>query len=328
MTTPSIDDFEVRERATWTLWSDWCAAVDERAIPAPPAVLARFIAANPAAPRTQRRRVAVINGAHRRAGHRPPGIAETVREAIDAARAARRRDLTDVATDVAGHLPDGWPAALFARRDALILVLATSGIGPTELSRLAVGQVWADGAADQLHITTGREQFSTAPDLVAVDVSPMAVLEEWLRLRALQHHIPSPSITATALRGAPTPAVPAVPDGAPMFTPLDGWGVPPLDTTAALSASAIGALLRAHLAGGAPAHRHIAARPAPERAPGPAEYPTPAPLDPRVWDRGLAARRAAQRALADVDDVLDAVDARAGQLLEDLLQILDDATTD
>ncbi|NMD58015.1 recombinase [Tsukamurella columbiensis] len=324
----AVDDLGVRERAVWTLWSDWCAAVDEPTMPTPPAVLARFIAANPAAPRTQRRRVAVINGVHRRAGHHPPGIAETVREAIDTARAARRRDLAAVAADVAAHLPDGWPAALFARRDALLLVLATSGIGPTELGRLTVGQVYADGEADRLHITTGREQFSTATDLVAMDVSPTVVLEEWLRLRALQHHIPSPSITATALRGSPTPAVPALPDDAPMVTLLDGWGVPPTDTTAALSASAIGALLRAHLAGGAPAHRHIAPRPAPQREPEPDEYPAPAPLDPRTWDRGLAARRAAQSALAHVDDVLEAVDARAGQLLEDLLQLLDDATTD
>lgn len=326
MTTPAIDGFGVRERATWTLWADWCAAVDEPAIPARPGVLARFIAANPAAPRTQRRRVAVINGAHRRAGHRPPGIAETVREAIDTARAVRRSHLTDVAADVVTHLPDGWPAALFARRDALLLVLATSGIGPTALSQLTVGQVYAD--EDQLHITAGREKFSTARDLGAAGVSPTAVLEEWLRLRALQHHVPSPSITAAALRGAPTPAVPAVPDGAPMITPLDGWGAPPLDTTTALSATAIGVLLHAYLAGGAPVHRRIAPRPVPMREPEPAEHPAPAPLDPRTFDRGLAARRAAQSALADVDDVLDAVDARAGQLLEDLLQLLDDATTD
>ncbi|GAA1095723.1 recombinase [Tsukamurella spumae] len=326
MTT--VDGFGARDRATWTLWADWCAAVGEPVLPAPPAVLARFIAANPAATRTQRRRVAVINGAHRRAGHRPPGIAETVREAIDTARTARRHHLVDLAADVATHLPEGWPAALFARRDALLLVLATTGIGPTALSRLTAGQVYAAGAVDQLHITTCREQLSTANALVTAGVSPTAVLEEWLRLRALQHHVPSASATATALRGAPTPAVPALPDEAPIFTPLDGWGSPPLDTTAALSAPAIGALLRAHLAGGAPAHRHLAPRPTPELEPGPPEYPTPAPLDPRTYDRGIAARRAARSALADVDDVLDTVDARAGQLNEDLLQLLDYVTTD
>ena len=321
-------DFGGRDRATWTLWSDWCTAVDEPVLPAPPAVLARFIAANPAATRTQRRRVAVINGAHRRAGHRPPGIAETVREAIDTARTVRRHHLVDLAADVATHLPDGWPATLFARRDALLLVLATTGIGPTALSRLTAGQVYTDGAADQLHITTEREQLSTAHELVTAGVSPTGVLEAWLRLRALQHHIPSASITATALLDAPTPAVPALPDEAPIFTPLDGWGTPPLATTAALSAPAIGALLRAHLAGGAHAHRRIAPRPAPVREPEPPKHPTPAPLDPRTYDRGIAARRAAQSALADVDDVLDTVDARAAQLNDDLLELLDYVTTD
>ncbi|ADG80864.1 Putative recombinase OS=Tsukamurella paurometabola (strain ATCC 8368 / DSM / CCUG 35730 / CIP 100753 / JCM 10117 / KCTC 9821 / NBRC 16120 / NCIMB 702349/ NCTC 13040) OX=521096 GN=Tpau_4298 PE=4 SV=1 [Tsukamurella paurometabola] len=323
----TVDDLGVRERAVWTLWSDWCAAIDEPAMPTPPVALARFIAANPAAPRTQRRRVAVINGVHRRAGHRPPGIAEEVREAIDVTRAARRRHLIDLAVDVAAHLPDGWPAALFARRDALLLVLATSGIGPTALSRLTAGALYVDDETDELRITAaGGEEFTTAPDLQNAGVSPAAVLEAWLRLRALQHHVPSPSITATALRGEPVPAVPAVPDGAPMFTPLDGWGAPPLDTTTHLSASAIGALLRALLAGGAPAHRHIAPRPTPAGEPAATEYPEPAPLDPSSWDRGLAARRAAQGTLADVDDVLDDVDARAGKLLEELLQLLDDAT--
>ncbi|GAA1081765.1 recombinase [Tsukamurella strandjordii] len=329
MTIPAAGDLDARDRATWTLWADWCAAVDEHPVPATPAVLARFIAANPAAPRTQRRRVAVLNGAHRRAGHRPPGIAEAVREAIDATRAARRRHLTDLAVDVATHLPDGWPAALFARRDTLLLVLATSGIRPTALSRLTAGAIYVDDETDELHITTtadGGEEYTTAPDLPAAGLSPAAVLEEWLHLRALQHHVPSPSITATALRGEPIPAVPAVPDDAPMFTPLDGWGAPPLDTTSHLSAGAIGALLRAHLAGGAPAHRHIAPRPTPAGEPAATEYPAPAPLDPRSWDRGLAARRTAQGALADVDDVLDEVDARASKLLEVLLQLLDDAT--
>lgn len=328
MGAPAGSGLGARDRATWTLWADWCAAVNEQTLPASPAVLARFIAANPAAPRTQRRRVAVINGAHRRAGHRPPGIAEHVREAIDTARATRRCHLTDVAVEVAVHLPDGWPAALFARRDALLLVLATSGIGPTALGRLTIGQVHVDDETDQLHISTDTEDFATSPDLPDYDVSPTAVLEEWLRLRSLQHHIPSPSITATALRREPTPAVPAVPDDAPMFTPLDGWGVPPLDTTAALSAGAIGTLLRAYLAGDAPAHRRRLPRHAPEHESADVEYPAPEPLDPGSWERGIAARQAAQTALIDVDEALDDVDARAGQLLEDLLQLLDDATTD
>lgn len=306
---------------------DWCAAVDGVPVPAEPEQLARFIAANPAATATQRRRIAVINAAHRRAGHRPPGIAEVVREHVDAARAARRRQLTAIAADVVEHLPtEGWPVELFALRDSLLLVLATSGIRPTALARLCVGDVFVDDVADQLHIAPdGAEAFATDPALVELGVSPSAVLEQWLPLRALQHHVPSPSVTAAALRGAPTPRVPAAPDEAPLFVPLDGWGVPPVDTSVHLSGPIAAAVLRAHLTGGAPAHRRIAQRPAPPSpAPVALELPEPVPLDPASWDRGVAARRAAQAALADVDEVLDAVEAEAARRLEDLLRILDE----
>ena len=44
MTIPAAGDLDARDRATWTLWADWCAAVDEHPVPATPAVLARFIA--------------------------------------------------------------------------------------------------------------------------------------------------------------------------------------------------------------------------------------------------------------------------------------------
>lgn len=332
MTTPAVDGFGVRDRATWTLWADWCAAVDEHSIPASPDVLARFIAANPATPRTQRRRVAVINGAHRRAGHRPPGLAETVREHLDSARAARRRQLTAIAADIItaadARAIEGWPANLFVRRDALLLVLATSGIRPTALARTNAGQVHVDDITDQLHVTKDGETFATDPALRGLGVSPTAVLEEWLALRALQHHVPSPSIAAVALRGDPTPMVPALPDTAPLFTPLDSWGAPPLDTSLHLSAPVVSHLLRAHLTGGAAPHRRIAQRQHAHTEPTPAApiAGPPAPLDPTSWERGLAARRDAQLALAHVDDVLDDLDARAGALLEDLLRILDAAT--
>ncbi|WP_244919038.1 recombinase [Tsukamurella pulmonis] len=297
-------------------------------MPAEPEQLAQFIAANPAAVGTQRRRVAVINAAHRRAGHRPPGLAEVVREHIDASRAARRRQLTAIAADVVEHLPtEGWPVELFALRDSLLLVLATSGIRSAALARLRVGDVFVDDHADQLHIAAdGAGDFATDPALVDLGISPMAVLEQWLPLRALQHHVPSPSVTASALRGDPTPRVPAAPDDAPLFVPLDGWGVPPLDTSVHLSGPIVASVLRAHLTGGAPPHRRVAQRPAPSSSPAPdvVEEPSPAPLDPESWERGLAARRAAKSALADVDDVLDAVEAEASRRLEDLLRILEE----
>ncbi|GAA0992904.1 hypothetical protein GCM10009551_054420 [Nocardiopsis tropica] len=266
----------------------------------------------------------------------PPRRPPSTRPRRDGARAhrllPRRRQLTAIAADIItaadARAIEGWPANLFVRRDALLLILATSGIRPTAIARTAAGQVHVDDTTDQLHVTTDGETFATDPALRGLGVSPTTVLEEWLALRALQHHVPSPSIAAVALRGDPTPMVPALPDTAPLFTPLDSWGAPPLDTSLHLSAPVVSHLLRAHLTDGAAPHRRIAQRQHAHTEPIPATpiVGPPAPLDPTSWERGLAARRGAQLALAHVDDVLDDLDTRAGALLEDLLRILDDAT--
>src|SRR3546814_11067706 len=86
-------DFEhalgVKDRSGWALFTDWCAAADHIALPAAPATLAQFIAENPAALSTQRRRITTVNTVHRAAGHPAPGDADTIRRIVNQRRTAR-----------------------------------------------------------------------------------------------------------------------------------------------------------------------------------------------------------------------------------------------
>jgi hypothetical protein len=50
--------------ADWALFTDWCAATDTTALPADPRVVVDFLTGCPAAPATQRCRVAAIDHHH------------------------------------------------------------------------------------------------------------------------------------------------------------------------------------------------------------------------------------------------------------------------
>jgi hypothetical protein len=140
-----------RDRHTWSLFEDWCAALDQPAVPASPESLAWFLQAHPAATGTQRRRIAVIDAAHYRRNLPPPGRAETVRTALDVARAERLHDLVVHLGSAVAQLPEfGWPTALFARRDALMLVLASTGLPSTQIAAVRMCDVTVDLQADAL----------------------------------------------------------------------------------------------------------------------------------------------------------------------------------
>ncbi|CAJ1505391.1 recombinase [[Mycobacterium] burgundiense] len=317
---------DARSGAVWQLFTDWCTALGHRALPAGPAVLAQFIAANPAAQGTQRRRVGVVNAVHRRCGHPEPGRAETVRQLIDARRGAKAQMRGTAAAEAISRLPEtGWPTALFARRDAILLALSAAAVPLRAIAELRAGDVQADMLSDSLVITVNGETFRTPASLAQGDVSPRKVLAQWLRVRAIQHHRPSPRWLAAYLRGEPVPAVGAVPDDLALLTPIDRWGATPWLPTPLRPAS-VSHIVNSHLNGWARPHPAITGTP--ERDPiSPAlpEPPVPAALlDPASFTRGVAARRRAAGALDGVTDVLDDVESRADRILEDLLRLLDE----
>ncbi|MGU3432614.1 hypothetical protein ACNHUS_06310 [Actinomycetes bacterium M1A6_2h] len=134
-------------RYEWSLFVDWCAAAEVSALPASSVVLAEFLGENPASDAVQRRWVAAINRRHRDAGFPAPGAVTSMRLALDRARADRvaLQSIQDLA--LAAGLPwSGSSAALFGRRDAVLLLLAGAGLSYTAIAALDRSEVSTDGA--------------------------------------------------------------------------------------------------------------------------------------------------------------------------------------
>lgn len=317
-----------RDRSVWLLFADWCAARNLPAMPATPLVLAQFLGDNPAAAGTQRRRVGAINAAHRRAGCRPPGHLETVRMLLDTRRAGMRRARSVAVAHAIGRMPEtGWPTALFASRDALLLALWAAGMPYSGISALRIGDISGDG--DQLTAAcSDGDVFTTPHELASPELSPGALWRYWRDIRAIQHGTPSPRRVAVYLSGNRRRRVPPAPPDLPVFTPVDRWGdiaVP----AEPLSAAGVSGIISAHVRGSAPAH---ASRTQPRRDLEPKPTQPLRPVGPALLDsgtvtRGIAARHRAARDLAAADELLDDVSRRADQLLADLLQLLDEGDT-
>lgn len=312
-----------RDRAVWALFEDWCAACGAEAFSADSETLARFLAANPAADSTQRRRVSIINGAHRDVGLPPPGHAEQIRSLLCARRAERLQLRTRRVVETVRALPTaGWPTLLFARRDAMMLVLATTGMTFETLARLSIGDVAATPGGN-LHVRTGGSNYRTPAALPAAGVFPAHILIDWRRIRAIQHQSPSTRVLAEFIRTDARPsAMKQPPAGLPLLTALDRWGSAPLHGSP-VTARAVRSIVAAHLDGNGPVHRAIPRRAAHKPEQKVAEPAASALLDPRSFDRGITARQQAGQALADVPAILDEVEDRAEQILTNLLRLLE-----
>lgn len=307
----------------WELFTDWCAAVGEPPLPAGPTALARFLAAHPAGDATQRRRVSVINAAHRSAGLLPPGDTDTVRELLDGRWRRNRHRRVHAASSAIALLPQhGWPTALFARRDAMILLLhAAGGMTATSISALRCGDVRTAADGELLEISSYGRMRLVGADLVPTGISPAQIWSDWEVVRQVQHQLPATRWTRRLLEGDTAPALRAVSEDLPLLTPLDRWGAAPLELIA-LSASAVSQIITGHLTGSATVHPPLPARRC-EALPVAEPPHEPVALDPGVIERGLQARRRAAELLDGVGDQLDDVEARADALLAGLLELLE-----
>ncbi len=323
-----------RDRHTWSLFEDWCTAHGEPPLAASPESLARFLYAHPAAPTTQRRRIAVIDSAHHRHLLPPPGRAETVRAALDGARTSRLQEVAAVIGGIIARLPEyGWPSALFARRDALILTLATTGLPYTQIAALRACDVTADAGLDALRIETGRGVHTlTSLALAGTGISPRTVYQRWCEVLGHQARYPSTRMLADAFDAVDGTGLGGYdryfdPAGQhPLSTAIDRWGHTPLAATP-LTARAVAGIVRMHWDGRAPTHLQPTAR---SQQPEQSTAPDPVPrvvLDPGYYERGTLARRHAHGLLDDLDSVLADVETRADSLLEALVDFLASETT-
>ena len=98
--------------ASWALFTDWCAVTDHPELPAAPATVLGFLAGCPAAPDTQRRRVAAIDHHHAIAGFPGPGESTVVRAALGRPTREPHQAPADTAAAVDATLRDlpshGW----------------------------------------------------------------------------------------------------------------------------------------------------------------------------------------------------------------------------
>lgn len=310
-----------RYRHDWALFTDWCAAADRSPIPASPDTLALFLHEHPAVAATQRRRLSAINAVHTRHGYPAPGRIETVRRHLDTARAQRLDRLGCLLMQRARELPtEGWPSGLFGRRDALLLVLAATGMTFTDTTRLRRRDIRLDG--NTLVVTTrAGERFLLAPDPEAGDNPVVGIYRRWAEIQAfldqypgthlLRHHLTDPiEVFADPLDAEQARE--------PLLCPIDRWGHLPHAQTMAVQS--VSTLVRAHLSGQAPVRRAL---PVPPQGTTETPIEQEIDLDPGYYDRGVTARHRARKSLDDLTDLFDDIEARAEALLDDLLGVLE-----
>ncbi|HLT12292.1 MAG TPA: hypothetical protein VK028_16050 [Micromonosporaceae bacterium] len=314
-----------RYRHDWALFADWCAAADHHPIPAAPETLALFLHEHPAAVATQRRRLSAINAVHTRHGYPAPGRTETVRRHLDAARAQRLDRLGRLLLQRAVELPTtGWPSGLFGRRDALLLVLAATGMSFADITRLRRRDIRHDGII-LVATTRAGERFRLAPDPETEDNPAADIYRRWAEIQAfldlypgthmLRHHLTDPVEIITD----PLDAEQA---RQPLLCPIDRWGH--LPHAQPMTPQSVSMLVRAHLSGSAPIRTTL-----PVRAPDNSDV-TDLQVEPGIvldqsyYERGTAARRRDYKDLEKLADVFDEIEDRADTLLDELMAVMEE----
>ena len=136
----------------WALFTDWCHVTGEWELPADPDTVLFFLTDCPAAPATQRRRVAAIDHHHAAAGLPEPGDSNIVRAALGRPvpnTTAAPGMSEEVEAALRGLPSHGWTRGMFGRRDRCLLVLSQlAGVPYKHLATLTAGDVTvADGTA-------------------------------------------------------------------------------------------------------------------------------------------------------------------------------------
>ncbi|SEB90465.1 hypothetical protein SAMN04490240_0710 [Rhodococcus pyridinivorans] len=310
-----------RYRQDWMLFADWCLAADHRPIPASPETLALFLHEHPAAIATQRRRLSAINAVHTRHGYPPPGRTETVRRHLDTTRAHRLDRLGRLLLQRAAELPtEGWPSGLFGRRDALLMVLAATGMSFTDITRLRRRDLRLDNGALVATARTG-ERFRLPPDPETGGNPTADIYRRWAEVQAfldqypgthlLRHHLTDPvEIVADPLD--------AEQGRQPLLPPIDRWGH--LPHAQSVTPQSVSMLVRAHLSGRAPVRKAL---PVPPQDDIGTSVESDVILDSGYYERGITARRRDHEALGDLTDVFGEIEQRADALLDELLAVLE-----
>ena len=285
----------------WTLFSDWCASLGVRPVPADPELLSRFLLEVPASPAVAKRRLRAINAAHMALGFAAPS--EHLNPPVS------RFDSGLVAATMGGISVGGWPAGVVGRRDAALVALICVG----GFSRRQVRALRA--AADQAPVL---------PPGAEPGRCPACAVSRWLRVHAL-----AAAAGWRAARGelADLGEVPAgdevvhdcarpirwpdKPGRWPMFSAIDrhGW----VNEAVPLSVRSITTVVACRLDEG---ERRCGSAGVSDLRDGPPHVQGTSPGGNHL--HGLQARREASRRLGELEEMIDAADAYAEAILERL----------
>ncbi|WP_345342466.1 hypothetical protein [Rhodococcus olei] len=202
-----------RYRHDWVLFADWGAAADHPSLPAVTEAQAQFLHEHPAAVTTQKRRVSAVSAVHLD-NHLPArGRSTEVPRIFHGTRAARRGRAA--AAPARRRTPTtGWPAGLFGRRDALLLVLAATGMTFTQISGLRRGDVTVDDCTP----SSPRQEAS-----ISVCQFPPATPwppTRWVEVLAFLDRHPNTQMLARHLTTDPGPVLTIAPTGSRASQPV------------------------------------------------------------------------------------------------------------
>jgi hypothetical protein len=323
----------------WALFADWCSTIGNWELPAEPGTITRFLSDCPAAPATQRRRVAAIDYRHAAAGHPRPGESAAVRTVLGrpvGTDPPAPPGMTDqVATALRGLPSHGWTQGMFGRRDRCLLVLSQlAGVPYKHLAALTAGDITLiDGTAI---ITSSADTWTVKPDGNPILCGSCAVVR-WLRVLDVAVTKISTAAVADAVGHAKTVTaesphlcrstrtIDAATRPVALLPPINQWGALPFPHPR-LTPHSHSRRTRDLLAGELVAHRTL---PIPSDQP-PQNTATPRGVEPAgsVYSKASAEqawskRRDELHRLADVGDVLSDIDQQIAVLQQRVNALLD-----
>ncbi|WP_067694126.1 hypothetical protein [Nocardia jejuensis] len=291
-----------REHAReWRQFVRWAAAADLIALPASACTVLAYLSEYPGTLATQRGRLTALNAAHQRARQPIPGAAEAVRRVLNPGRAERLHAVRLYADLAVARLPMfGWPEALIGRRDAVIVLLAASGLTWRQVAELKQRDVILTEDEVQL----GSQPLLSLPATHQRDTCPVEIFRRWHEIlvhapSAVGHRHLCVLLSEPHSDGDDSALVslPGEYRDQPLLCDFDSRGmavgvVAELDP---LSADQIATIASARLLG--PKTRSA----------------LPGDLDQGYHERGIAARWRAQPLLNELDELLDKVDTIAAR---------------
>ena len=172
--------------ADWAVFQAWCRTETCQALPAAPASVAAYLAADAGrlCAGTLRRRLAAIADQHRRLGY-PAPVDATVRDLLGQARRRAPPRHSPLSAVSLARMAAACPGDLAGRRDRALLGLAVAtGLGRAALVGLDVEDLRFDAAGVALHLQS--QKADPAGDIVTVlhglpvVACPVHALADWL----------------------------------------------------------------------------------------------------------------------------------------------------